>query len=152
MGFFQGRLAIGEAMAPPVIRAVRRAVRPGGVILLDAPPGTSCPAVASIRGADVAMLVTEPTPFGCSDLGAAVETCRALGVPCGVVVNRAGVGDRSAHDYCKAEGLPLLAEIPWRRSIAEAYARGRTLVDAGPEWVEALCDLYERITRIAEGM
>lgn len=79
-----------------------------------------------------------------------METCRALDVPCGVVVNRAGVGDRSVYDYCEAEGLPLLMEIPWRRSIAEAYAGGSTLVDAGSGWSAALRSLCECVIQIAE--
>ncbi|HHX40324.1 MAG TPA: 4Fe-4S binding protein [Armatimonadetes bacterium] len=150
LSFVQGRVHVGEQRVTPVLQALRRHLAPEGIRILDAPPGTACPMQETIAGSDYCLLVTEPTPFGRSDLGAAVETCRALDVPCGVVVNRAGVGDRSVYDYCEAEGLPLLMEIPWRRSIAEAYAGGSTLVDAGSGWSAALRSLCERVIQIAE--
>lgn len=83
-------------------------------------------------------------------LEAAVETCRALGVPCGVVVNRTGVGDRSVYIYCACEGLPILLEIPWQRAIAEAYARGGTLLNVDARWANTLCALYDEIVRVKE--
>ncbi len=95
------------------------------MVLIDAPPGTSCSMIAAVRGSDFVILVTEPTPFGLNDLALAVETVRALGIPFGVVINRAGSGDDRVHEYCAAEGIDVLLEIPDDRRIAEAYARGR---------------------------
>ena len=129
----QGRLYVGETLVPPLIREVRAKSRKEGMVLIDAPPGTSCSMIAAVRGSDFVVLVTEPTPFGLNDLELAVETVRVLGIPCGVVINRAGVGDDRVQEYCAAEGLDVLLEISDDRRIAEAYARGLTLVDAIPD-------------------
>ncbi len=137
-----GRLSIGEAMAPPVIRALIRRDRP---VLIDAPPGNSCPTVSAIRGSDLVLLVTEPTPFGLNDLRLAVETVRTLGLPLAVVVNRVGNGDRRVHDYCDAEKIEILAEIPDDRRAAEASARGLLLVEHLPEFREAFSTLANTI-------
>jgi MinD superfamily P-loop ATPase len=144
-----GRLTVGEALAPPVVREVRRRGNGAGLVIVDAPPGTSCPVMASLRGADVVLLVTEPTPFGLHDLTLAVEAVRRLGIPFGVVVNRAGCGDDRVQDYCRDEGIPILLEIPQDRRIAEAYARGRPLVEAFPEWRGPFVGLLEALARLA---
>lgn len=131
--FAQGRLNVGEPMAPPLIRAVKARRLPDAVALYDSPPGTSCPVVATVRGADFVVLVTEPTPFGLHDLTLAVATLRPLGRPLGVVVNRAD-DDRRVQEYCQAENLPVLAELPDDRRVAEIYARGELLFDRLPDW------------------
>jgi len=130
----QGRLDIGVAMAPPLIRAVKAHLKGHLPALLDAPPGTSCPVIATLRDVDFVVLVTEPTPFGLHDLKLAVETVRELGTHFGVVINRVGVGDDRVLTYCIAEAIPILAEIPDDRRIAEAYSRGELIVDALPEY------------------
>lgn len=145
----QGRMDVGCAMAPPIIRAVKARRDHTIPAILDAPPGTSCPVIASLRDADYVLLVTEPTPFGLHDLTLAVETVRVLGIPFGVVINRAGVGDRRVHQFCAVEGIPILQEIPDDRRIAEAYSRGLLIVDALPEYrdlfVELLAQTRDRI-------
>ncbi len=130
----QGRLDVGVAMAPPLIRAVKDSLHNDQVAILDAPPGTSCPVIATLREVDYALLVTEPTPFGLHDLKLAVEMVRALGIPFGVVINRMGSGDDRIHIFCEEEQIPVLLEIPDDRRIAEAYSRGDLLVDALPEF------------------
>jgi MinD superfamily P-loop ATPase len=130
----QGRLDIGIAMAPPLVRAVRIHEGRGSLVILDAPPGTSCPVITTLRGANVVVLVTEPTPFGLHDLALAVDMVRELGMPFGVVVNRMGIGDNRVHVFCQQERVPILAEIPEDRRIAEAYSRGQLIVDALPEY------------------
>ena len=130
----QGRLDVGVAMAPPLIRAVKECLRDDQPAILDAPPGTSCPVIATLREVDYVLLVTEPTPFGLHDLKLAVEMVRELGLPFGVVVNRMGSGDHRTHDFCRDAGIPILLEIPDDRRIAEAYSRGELLVDALPEY------------------
>jgi len=129
-----GCLDVGEAMAPPLIRAVLARAQAAAEIVIDAPPGASCPMVAAVRGADAALLVAEPTPFGLHDLRIAVETVRSLGVPFGVVVNRADSGDDGVRVYCAGEGVPIFAEIPNDRRIAEAYSRGERIIEAVPEY------------------
>jgi len=130
----QGRLDVGVALAPPLIRAVKERLDPTRTAILDAPPGTSCPVIAALGGVDFVLLVTEPTPFGLHDLELAVAMVRELGLPAGVVVNRAGIGDDRVHAYCRRQDLPVLLDIPDDRRIAEAYARGRLIVDALPEY------------------
>ena len=147
--FAQGLLDVGRPMATPVIDAVRKqgyatldAVVPAlsdpPVVVVDCPPGASCPLLAAVSEVDYVVLVTEPTPFGLHDLRIAVETMRTLGLPCGVVINRCDIGSRCVHDYCQKEGLPLLLEIAHDRRIAEAYSRGASLIDAVPSLAEAL--------------
>jgi MinD superfamily P-loop ATPase len=122
-------------------------------VILDASPGTACPVVESMRGADFVLMVTEPTPFGLHDLRLAVEVARdELGLPVGVVINRDGVGDRGVEDYCAAEDIPILMRIPLDRRIAETYSDGGTLVQTLPDFREQFRDLYAAIGRlVAEG-
>ena len=123
--FLQGKLNVGEAMAPPVIRAVLAAAPKDGTVVIDAPPGTSCPVIESVKTADVVLLVTEPTPFGLNDLKLAVEMVRELGVPFGVAVNRAGIGDNAVFEYCASERIPVLLDDPERpRDSPCLLARG----------------------------
>ena len=144
VAFAQGRLNVGEAMSPPLIRAVKARRIPEAVALYDSPPGTSCPVVATVRGADFVVLVTEPTPFGLHDLALAVATLRPLGRPLGVVVNRAD-DDRRVQEYCQADNLPVLAELPDDRRVAETYARGELIFDRLPDWHDRFETLWARI-------
>ncbi|MEW6665858.1 MAG: ATP-binding protein [Thermodesulfobacteriota bacterium] len=148
--FVHGRLRVGEAMSPPLIRKVRAHGLKDKLTIIDAPPGTSCPVIASTKGADFVLMVTEPTPFGLHDLKLAVEAMRVLRVPCGLVINRSDMGDDKVKAYAEAEGLPVLMEIPFDRRIAEAYSRGEMLVEVMPEWKERFIRLYERIRILVE--
>lgn len=147
--FVHGKLRVGEAMSPPLIKKVREYTRPGILTIIDAPPGTSCPVIASMTGADFVLLVTEPTPFGLHDLKLAVGAVRILGIPCGLVINRSDMGDDRVKEYAQEEDLPLLMEIPFDRRIAEAYSKGEMIVDVMPEWKEEFKGLYHRIEEIA---
>lgn len=140
----QGRLDVGTAMAPPLIRAVKARLKSGLPAILDAPPGTSCPVIATLRETDFVMLVTEPTPFGLHDLMLAVEMVRELGIPFGVVVNRVGVGDDRVHAFCSEEQIPVILEIPDDRRIAEAYSRGELIVESLPEYRGLFHNLIEK--------
>jgi MinD superfamily P-loop ATPase len=130
----QGRLDVGAAMSPPLIRAVKQRLDPALPAILDAPPGTSCPVIVTVRGADFILLVTEPTPFGLHDLKLAVDMVRELGVPFAVAVNRAGSGDDRVRDFCREANVEILMEIADDRRIAEAYSRGELIVEALPEY------------------
>ena len=141
----QGRLRVGEAMSPPLIKKVRSSADPGRTVIIDAPPGTSCPVIAAMRGADFILLVTESTPFGLHDLQLAVGAVRLLGIPCGLVINRADMGDGQVREYAQRERLPILLEIPFDRRIAEAYSRGQTIVAEMPEWRERFRELLAQI-------
>jgi MinD superfamily P-loop ATPase len=146
--FVHGRLRVGEAMAPPLIRKVRSFTKPDMVTIIDAPPGTSCPVITAMKGADFVLLVTEPTPFGLHDLTLAVGAARILGIPCGLIINRSDMGDDRVREYARKEGLPVLLEIPFDRRIAEAYSRGELLVETIPEWKKEFLRLYDRIREL----
>ncbi|MBW1695844.1 MAG: ATP-binding protein [Deltaproteobacteria bacterium] len=146
--FVHGRLRVGEAMSPPLIRKVREYARSGAVTLIDAPPGTSCPVIVSMKNADFVLLVTEPTPFGLHDLKLAIGAVRILDIPCALVINRSDVGDDRVIRYAKDERLPVLMEIPFDRRIAEAYSRGEMIIEALPRWKVEFKKLYDRIKEI----
>ncbi|MBD3246025.1 MAG: 4Fe-4S dicluster domain-containing protein [Candidatus Omnitrophica bacterium] len=145
LDFAQGVLHIGQAMAPPLIKAVKKMKDERLMTVIDAPPGTSCPMITAVKDSDYVVLVTEPTPFGLNDLTLAVEVVRTLGIPCGVVVNKADLGDRKVFEYCDREGIPVLMEIPFSRQIAEAYSEGRPFVTVLPEWKRRFAGLRKMI-------
>ncbi len=146
--FAHGKLNVGEAMPTPVIRRVKARANHDGIVIIDVSPGTSCPVVESIKDSDFCLLVTEPTPFGLNDLILAVETVKELEVSCGLVVNRAGVGDRKVEEYCLREGIPVLLNIPLDTEIARLNSRGITLVEGMPQWKESFIGLFGRIREI----
>jgi MinD superfamily P-loop ATPase len=146
--FFHGKLRIGEAMSPPLIKKVRKHENKEKVTIIDAPPGTSCPVIASMKGADFVLLVTEPTPFGLYDLELAVGAVRTLNLPCGLVINRSNMGDDRVKRYAERENIPVLLEIPFDKRIAELYSKGIPFVEKLPEWKEKFVELYEKIKRI----
>ena len=147
--FIHGKLRVGEAMSPPLIRKVREYARPDALTIIDAPPGTSCPVIASMKGADFVLLVTEPTPFGLNDLKLAVGAVNILGIPCGLVINRSDMGDDKVKIYAEKENLPILMEIPFDRKIAEAYSRGEMIVEVMPEWKEKFLELYHQAEKMS---
>ena len=140
-----GCLDVGVSLASTLVHALKARLEEGVTTILDAPPGTACPAVATLRGADFVVLVTEPTPFGLHDLTLAVDTVRALALPFGVVINRIGVGDERVHRYCEAEGITILLELPDDRRVAEAYSRGELIVDALPDYGAHFARLWQAI-------
>ena len=146
--FYDGVLTIGQPMAPPIIREVKKHVDPDGVTIIDASPGTSCPVVEAVRESDFCVLVTEPTPFGLSDLRLAVETVRELGLNHGAIINRSNVGDERTEEYLREEGIPVLMRIPLDERIAHEYSRGVPLVEALPEYRQQFVDMYKVITEM----
>jgi MinD superfamily P-loop ATPase len=149
--FFMGRLRVGEAMSPPLMRAVlaemeTRIDTDSRDVLIDAPPGVSCPAVTAVMECDAVVLVTEPTPFGVYDLKLAHEAFSKLEKPMGVVVNRAGIGDDTVYSFCRKNNLPILAEIPYDQSIAAAYSRGQIVAGVS----EAIGRIFESLAEKAK--
>jgi len=143
--FAQGILNVGEAMATPIIHELKRRIDTSATVILDAPPGTGCPTIAAVSGSDLALLVTEPTPFGLHDLRAAVGVARALEVPVAVVINRDGIGDDRVERYCRTEDIPVLLKIPFDRAIASQYAVGESIADGDLSWRHRFRELYEQI-------
>ena len=146
--FIDGELRVGEAMSPPLIRAVRSFTRSEKLTIIDAPPGTSCPVIAAMKDTDFVLLVTEPTPFGLYDLKLAMGAVQILNIPSGLVINRSDIGDHKVQAYAKAIGLPVLMEIPFDRRIAEAYSRGEMIIEAMPEFKEKFHKLYNDISNL----
>jgi MinD superfamily P-loop ATPase len=148
--FVNGVLNIGEPMASPLIRRVKEKIEKDKIVILDAPPGAACPVIETVKGSDFCVLVTEPTPFGLNDLELAVGILKKLGIPKGVVINKADVGDREVWEYCQSQNIPVLMEIPMDRRIAESYSRGIPIVVKEPSYIQRFEDLFEEIkNRIA---
>ncbi|MGQ9477268.1 MAG: nucleotide-binding protein [Candidatus Bipolaricaulia bacterium] len=143
--YLQGALTVGKPLATPIIRRLKEKIDPQKIAILDSAPGTGCPVIETMYGSDFVLLVTEPTPFGLHDLQLTVNVGRTLGLRMGVVLNRAGVGDRGVEEYCAREGLPILMRIPMSKEIAIAYSKGIPLVEAFPDWGEQFRQLYRLI-------
>jgi MinD superfamily P-loop ATPase len=148
IAFARGVLNIGQPMAVPVIRELKKWAEPRPVEILDAPPGTSCPMVECLRGADFVLLVTEPTPFGLHDLRLAVQVAREMNLRMGVVINRDGSGDDRVDQFCQSEAIPILMRIPFERAIARGTAGGQALVDIHPEYGDLFRQLFLQIEEI----
>lgn len=145
--FAHGLLDVGEAIVTPVIRKIKRFIPDQGLTIIDAPPGSSCPMVESVNGSDYVVLVTEPTPFGLNDLRIAVETVKIMGLPTGVVINRSDIGNSEVLEYCRSEGLEILAEIPDSRELAEIYSRGEVISEKLPFFRSLMSELVEKIIK-----
>lgn len=152
--FVMGRLRIGEAMSPPLMRRILDELAPHdhGDVLIDSPPGVSCPAVSAVMHADCIVLVTEPTPFGLHDFALAFEAFSPLGKPMGAVINRAGIGDRGVHEFCRENDIPIWAELPNDKTVAEAYSRGDVPTMSVPSLKPAFLRLRESMRRAAQEM
>jgi MinD superfamily P-loop ATPase len=134
MELVYGELDVGEPMAIPVIKEVKKQIKGNKIVIIDSPPGASCPVIESVHGSDYCLLVSEPTPFGLHDLKIMVQVLQELNIPFGVIVNCAGIGDRKIYDFCEEKGVPILLEIPFQRKIAELYSSGIPFVVEMPEW------------------
>lgn len=146
--FIHGKLNIGEVMSPPLIRQVKNYINPQQQVIIDSPPGTSCPVITSIKGSNFCILVTEPTPFGLNDLILAVEIIRRLGITFGVIINRSDIGNNQVEEYCSNEKIPVLMRIPFNRRIAESYSKGINTVEVMPEYKEKFREMYQIIISI----
>jgi MinD superfamily P-loop ATPase len=147
--FAYGRLFVGQVMAVPVIERVKTAVQPDKVNIIDAPPGTSCPVISSVKNTDFVILVTEPTPFGLNDLKLAVGMVKILNISHGIIINRSDLGDQKVREYAQQENIPILMEISFSRQIAESYSQGKLMVEELPDWKERFIHLYEDIVDYA---
>lgn len=143
-----GELEVGEPMAVPIIREVKRQIDTCRSVVLDSPPGTSCPVIETVKGSDFCILVTEPTPFGLHDLKITVQVLEDMKIPFGIVINRAGIGDKKVYEYCRAKNIPILLEIPFQRKIAELYSKGIPFSLEMPEWKEKFEDLFNETRKL----
>ncbi len=143
--FYQGVLNIGESQATPIIRYLKNKISNGRDVIIDSPPGTSCPVIESINESNYCILVTEPTPFGLHDLKLAVDLVRHLSIPFGVIINRYGIGDKRVDLYCQTERIPVLERIPHDEEIAKLYSNGKPFVEELGEWRDRFQRIYEVI-------
>ncbi len=150
--FARGVMDIGEPMAVPIIRQLKKWVKstPSQITIVDSPPGTACPVVESMRGSDFILLVTEPTPFGLHDLRLAHQVAKELNIPTGLIINRDNGEFKELDNYCKAENLPVFLRIPFQRTIAEGIANGHTLVDILPETILSFQEICQTIRNIVK--
>jgi len=149
--FLDGCLNVGEAMSPPLIRRLKLNINKRKTVIIDAPPGTSCPVITAVKGSDFCILVTEPTPFGLNDLVLAVEVLRKLSISFGVVINRADIGDKRVDNYCRKENIPVLMQIPFDEKIAVAYSYGIPIIEAQPHYKDTFKNLYAEIIKLQSG-
>jgi MinD superfamily P-loop ATPase len=145
--FVSGELAIGEAKAPPVIDLVKEHLKDETINIIDAPPGTSCPMVESIKDSHYVILVTDSTPFGLHDLKLAWQVVQKIGLKCGVVINRSDIGDDRTARFCKEQNISVLMEIPESKKIAQAYAKGGLLLQNLPEYEREFKALFHQVEK-----
>lgn len=146
----EARADVGVYSPVPVIKKAIHSVNNRSLAIFDSPPGISCPFIATVENADFVVLVTEPTPFGLNDLKLSVETLQQLKKPCGVIVNRAGLGNREVYDWLKANKIPLLLEIPFDREIARIYSEGLLLVEEKPAYQLQFIELLKTIEMLVK--
>jgi len=145
--FGAGRLDIGAIQSPALIKHVKRKAIDDGTVVIDVPPGTSCPVIEAVKGVDFVLLVTEPTPFGLNDLKLAVGMVRELKIPFAVVINQSDLGDDQVQQYCDGENIQIILEIPNDRRIAEAYSVGKMIIDVLPEYKKDFAGLYKSVSK-----
>jgi len=143
-----GELKVSEPLPVPIIKEVKKRIKREKTVILDSPPGTSCPVIETVRGSDFCILVTEPTPFGLHDLKITVQVLEEMAIPFGVVVNRAGIGDEKVQEFCRKKGIPILLEIPYLRKIAELCSRAIPFIQEMPEWKGKFQALFEKVERL----
>jgi MinD superfamily P-loop ATPase len=161
ISFIGGRLNIGEPMAPPIIKKIKKKsiekyrnrenedikVKKQYILLIDVPPGTSCPVIESVKGSDYTILVSEPTPFGLHDLVLAVEVLQKLQIPHGVILNKCDIGNHEVEDYCKENDIPILLFLPLDKEIAIAYSKGMPIVNLNRSYKQNFIQLFQNISK-----
>jgi len=146
LSILEARTIIGVMSPVPVIKAaIKKADNQADIILFDSPPGTSCPFIQTVSAADYVILVTEPTPFGLSDLRQSIETLKKINKPCGVIINRSGLGDNKVQDFLYRERIPLLLEIPFKKEIAGLYSRGKIVSENDSFFSKQLLSVTDNI-------
>ena len=146
--FIGGKLRIGNVRTPALIKQLKRHIAREGLVIIDVPPGTSCPVVESLKGADFVLLITEPTPFGLNDLKLTVELARRMGLPFAVGINRDGIGDSQVRVYCDSEDIDVVLTIPEDRRIAETYSSGKLVTRVLDEYKARFVKLCEHLEAV----
>jgi len=145
LDFVHGKLNIGEILVTFVIKEIKKLKNQNKTVIIDCPPGTSCPMITAVKDSDYCILVTEPTPFGLNDLILAVGVLRKLNIPFGVVINRSDLGNKNVENYCQKENIRILAKIPFSKEIAVAYSKGITIIDSLPSYKRLFQEMFDNI-------
>lgn len=150
--FSRGVLTISEPMSTPIIRQLKRweQPQPEQLTILDSPPGASCAVVETLRGADFALLVTEPTPFGLHDLNQIIGIVQEFNIPAGVVINRDGIGNDDINAFLEKYHIPVLLRIPFSLEIAAGLSAGTSLIEIKPDLRQEFLHMFTQITRIVK--
>lgn len=148
--FVHGKLDVGAIQTPAIIKHIKKKLRKDAVNIIDAPPGTSCPVIETIKDCDFVLLITEPTPFGLNDVELVIGMVRQLEIPFAVVINRSDIGDDAVVRYCSDNNIEVLLQIPNDRKIAQSYSKGIMIVEAMPEYEKSFLELYENISRMVK--
>lgn len=143
--FVYGDLNIGEMSGVKIIKELKESLFSEELKIIDCPPGTSCATVEAVEDSNYAVVVTEPTPFGLSDMKMVVKMLNSMKIPFGVVVNKAGIGDNEVYDYCSTNHIEILQEIPFDKNIAELYSKGEVFSKKIPEYSKIFQTLMEKI-------
>lgn len=147
----EGRTNTGVMSSVPVVKAaIRQAGNQAHVVILDSPPGTSCPFIHTAAASDFVILVTEPTPFGLSDLKQSAETLDTMNKTYGVIINRAGLGNDDIYRWLNEKDIPVLMEVPFDREIARVYSEGKILAEENEQYRDMFSRLIEKIDTIFE--
>jgi MinD superfamily P-loop ATPase len=143
----EARMNVGIMSPVPIIKsAIKLASHNSGIVIFDSPPGTSCPFIQTVSASDYVILITEPTPFGLSDLKQSVDTLNKINKPCGVIINRSDLGNSNVKNYLLQQNIPLLSEIPFSKEIAELYSMGKIVVETIPNLGVELYNLVKKLT------
>ncbi len=149
--FYDGKLNTGEINTTYMITHIQKQVKEANLVIVDSPPGTSCPMIQAIKGSDFVILVTEPTPFGLFDLSLAYEVVKKMGIPAGIVINRYGIGDDRVEKFAEERKIPILLKIPFSKEIARYYSEGIPIVQVEERWKEEFRSVFEKVNQILEG-
>ncbi len=144
--FHYGELIVGEELTTPVISRLKEEIKDDDkIVIIDSPPGSACPMVETVSDCDYIIVVSEPTPFGLSDMKVVIETLRIMNKKFGVIINKDGVGDKELERYCENENIPILMKIPFDLEIARNYSTGKNLVDIFPNYRTEFRNLIVKI-------
>jgi MinD superfamily P-loop ATPase len=126
------------------------------LLIVDGPPGIGCPVISANAGADLALLVTEPTVSGVHDLERILATVNHFRVPALVVLNKADVNPvhtARIADYCAEQGIELVAKLPYDTVVTEAMVQGQpvTLYQPDGPMATALGEMWARVRSYLNG-
>ncbi|MGD2092221.1 MAG: ATP-binding protein [Candidatus Aminicenantes bacterium] len=155
INFIEGRLQVGQLSGVPLIRGIiNDYMDMESLLIVDSSPGTSCPVVESLKKSDYVVLVTEPNPFGLSDLKLTVELVKELGKDAGIIVNKDNGKSTVIDEFAREVNIPVILKIPYSIDIQKAYSNGIPLVEAVPETAEKfkaiIKNFYKCFTGIKE--